>query len=161
MKLPDAERRRAWLAHSPTRAVWISACPNKNAWTIDGWAEITSYFGLPSPACQTMVRERIGAQGRRAPPQLDAHGVVVCPVALTTDGWSRLQHDPVLNKIVDVAHHTGSAADKEVVGLFLSVVSITGPGGHSTQITHRCQIIAWSFARRANQCATAWACTQR
>ena len=43
LALPGADpRRRAWLGHSATSAVWVSAWPDKHAWTIGReWVAIT------------------------------------------------------------------------------------------------------------------------
>ena len=71
------------------------------------------YFGLPSPACASLVGTRIG----RTRQTLDPHGFRLRTAALPGDGW-RTQHDSIKWQILADLREMGVHANAEVFGLF-------------------------------------------
>eukprot|EP00973_Karenia_brevis_P047217 6553099-Karenia_brevis.AAC.1 len=75
----------AWLNVDRFSAAWVAAWPSPDVWLSDAqFIEVSSrYFGLPSPACASLVGRLIG----NTRTHLDPHGFVLCAAQLPGDGW--------------------------------------------------------------------------
>ena len=123
---PHDVLRRAWLHCGGFSSVWVSSWPDAVARTSNReWIEITTNFlGLPSPAAAGVVGEVIGTGAqRRVRPRVDPYGDALMSTNLPGDGWAKYRHDPLLDEIIDCAHHAGVAASSDVVGLFRGCVA--------------------------------------
>ena len=111
----DDIRRAAWLNIDRYTTVWVNAWPSQDMWSSDEeFFEITCrYFGLPSPACATLVGASIGGTRNR----LDAYGFKLCAAALPGDGF-RDQHDTLKWQLLEDLREMRVRATPEVYGLF-------------------------------------------
>jgi hypothetical protein len=122
--LPDDDMRRAaWNNVDKFSTTWVAAWPDRDAYLSNAeFLETTAtYFGLPSPACQADVGQRLGSLRS----VLDAHGCRLTTATLPGDGW-RTQHDALKWRITQDMREMQIRATTEVYGLFAALIPQAG-----------------------------------
>jgi len=119
----DDMRRAAWTNLDRFSTTWVAAWPDQDACLSNAeFLEVTTmYFGLPSPACQAVVGQRLGSHRT----VLDAHGCRLTTVTLPGDGW-RTQHDALKWRISRDMQEMHLRASTEVYGLFAALIPQAG-----------------------------------
>ena len=122
--LPAGDMRRAaWLNLDRFSTVWVTAMPTREALVTNAeFQEIVAmYYGMPSPACASLVGERI-ANTRST---LDAYGNRLASLTLPGDGW-RTQHDALKWRVFEDAREMQARVRPEVFGLFAACIPREG-----------------------------------
>ena len=116
---PGTVPRAAWLNLDKFSTAWVPCWPSADAHLTDGeFSEVTArYLGLPSPACRSVVGERIGNTRLT----VDPHGMRLTTATLPGDGW-RLQHDAVKWRVIADVKEMQVPCRAEVYGIFASCV---------------------------------------
>ena len=119
----DDMRAVAWTNLDKFSTTWVAAWPDRDACMSNAeFAEVTAtYFGLPSPACQHMVGERIASLRT----VLDPYGCRLAAAQVPGDGW-RTQHNALKWRISQDMREMHMRATTEVYGLFAPLIPQAG-----------------------------------
>ena len=112
---PGSITRAAWLNVDKFSTAWVTCWPASEVYLTDGEFSETAarYLGLPSPACASVVGERIGNTRLT----VDAYGMRLTSASLPGDGWRR-QHDALKWRVYEDLREMQVPCQAEVYGLF-------------------------------------------